>query len=505
MPANRTAIVWFRRDLRLHDNEALTDALKYADTVLPVYILDEREWRGTLPQTGLPKIGPHRAQFILESLRDLRKNLKKRGADLIIRSGITEDILHDLTIESRASWVFCNREKTAEEMVIQEAVEERLWTIGREINYSRGKLLYYTADLPFPITQTPDVFTQFRKETERLTPVRDPLPTPVRIPLCEENVDPGRLPELSDYGMAPPQEDERAAIDWRGGETAGLDRLAYYLFDSQAISTYKETRNGLIGSDYSTKFSAWLAQGCLSPKKIYQEVKAYEEKNGANDSTYWVIFELLWRDFFRLMGKKHGNRIFHKRGFKEENHPEWSKDRAKYQRWADGQTGTPFIDANMREIGRTGFMSNRGRQNVASYLVKDLGVDWRMGAEYFEHILLDYDVTSNWCNWQYVAGVGTDPRENRYFNILSQAERYDPRGEYVKLWCPELEEVPAEHVHKVDQLSDAQQSNYGLRLGANYPTPLVPSSKWVKKQGQHGGGRGRRGRGGGKGNYRRRG
>ncbi len=479
--SKRLAIVWFRRDLRLHDNEALSDALKHADEVLPVYIFDPREWRGTLAHTGLPKMGGHRARFVLEAVRDLKKNLRKRGSDLLIRIGKPEEILVDLTHETRASWVFCNRERTEEELQVQNAVEAGLWTVGREVYYSRGKLLYYTADLPFPITQTPDVFTQFRKETERITQVRDPLPTPVRLPFPEIDVpEIGELPELRDFGIAPPPTDERAAFHWEGGETAALDRLAYYLFESHAIATYKETRNGLIGPDYSTKFSPWLAYGCLSPKRIYWEVKAYEEKNGANKSTYWVIFELLWRDFFRLMGKKHGAAIFHKGGPKgaSEN---WRQDQGLFQRWMDGQTGTPFIDANMRELARTGFMSNRGRQNVASYLVKDLQLDWRLGAEYFEHQLLDYDVTSNWCNWNYVAGVGSDPREDRYFNIMSQAERYDGEGDYVKLWCPELENVPAGAVHHPDTLSDAEQSSYNLRLGANYPMPLVPSSKWGKK------------------------
>ncbi|MEM6772567.1 MAG: FAD-binding domain-containing protein, partial [Bacteroidota bacterium] len=211
--------------------------------------------------------------------------------------------------------------------------------------------------------------------------------------------------------------------------------------------------------------------------------KAYEEKNGANKSTYWVFFELLWRDFFRLMGKKHGNAIFHKGGTKGES-KRWRKDQKAFQRWVEGTTGTPFIDANMREIAQTGFMSNRGRQNVASYLVKDLNIDWRMGAEYFEHILLDYDVTSNWCNWNYVAGVGSDPREDRYFNILSQAQRYDGEGEYVKLWCPELQELPNDVVHHPDTLSDAEQSGYGIKLGVQYPTPLVASERWRKKQGR---------------------
>ncbi|TXF91533.1 DASH family cryptochrome [Neolewinella aurantiaca] len=451
--SKRLAIVWFRRDLRLHDNEALTDALNHAEEVLPVYIFDPREWQGTLAHTGLPKMGPHRARFILECVADLRNNLAQKGADLIIRVGKPEEVLPKLILESNASWVFCNRERTTEEVMVQNAVEAALWSIGREVYYSRGKLLYYTADLPFPITQTPDVFTQFRKETERITNVRPPLPTPAKITYRENaKIPSGEMPELSDFDIPQPVADERAAIDWRGGETAGLDRLAYYLFESQAIATYKETRNGLIGSDYSTKFSAWLAFGCLSPKYIYQEVKAYEEKNGANDSTYWVIFELLWRDFFRMMGKKHGNAIFHKGGTKGEA-KNWSTDAAAFERWMKGETGMPFIDANMRELAQTGFMSNRGRQNAASYLVKDLGIDWRMGAEYFEYQLIDYDVTSNWCNWNYIAGVGSDPREDRTFNILSQAKRYDPDGEYVKLWCPELKDVPCEDIHLPGMLS----------------------------------------------------
>lgn len=487
--SKRLAIIWFRNDLRLHDNEALSDALKHADEVLPVYIFDPRTWRGTMAHTGLPKMGGHRGRFILESVADLRKNLRKRGGDLLIRVGKPEEVLADLTQETKASWVFCNRERMDEELRTQNAVEQALWAIGREVYYSRGKLLYYTADLPFPVTQTPDIFTQFRKETERITQVRQPLPTPTRLPLAEGVVDFGELPELSDFGITPPLHDERSAIEWRGGETAGLDRLAYYLFETQAVSTYKETRNGLIGSDYSTKFSAWLAQGCLSPKRIYWEIKAYEDKNGANDSTYWVIFELLWRDFFRLMGKKHGSQIFHKGGTKGEA-PNWREDPSAFNRWGEGLTGTPFIDANMRELVQTGFMSNRGRQNVASYLVKDLKLDWRLGAELFEHYLIDYDVTSNWCNWNYVAGVGSDPREDRYFNILSQAQRYDGDGDYVKLWLPELSELPCEAVHHPDTLSDQEQSQHNVKLGVDYPMPLVPSSHWRKKQG--GGGRGKR-------------
>ena len=204
-----------------------------------------------------------------------------------------------------------------------------------------------------------------------------------------------------------------------------------------------------------------------------------EAEFGANKSTYWLIFELMWRDYFRFIGKKYGNRIFLRGGVKQEPNPEWKNDRRLLELWVEGRTGVPFIDANMRELKQTGFMSNRGRQNVASFLVKDLMVNWQMGAEYFESILIDYDPCSNWGNWNYIAGVGCDPRENRYFNILSQAKRYDPKGEYVRLWIPELQAVPGEKIHQPDLLSERDQKNMHVILGADYPKPMINTRRWA--------------------------
>ena len=206
----------------------------------------------------------------------------------------------------------------------------------------------------------------------------------------------------------------------------------------------------------------------------------FEREHGGNESTYWVIFELLWRDFFRLMGKKYGNKIFFKEGPMGEIDPKWRNDDRLFEIWADGKTGIPFIDANMHELNSTGFMSNRGRQNVASFLVKDLHVNWQMGAEYFESVLIDYDPCSNWGNWNYVAGVGSDPRENRYFNILRQAKMYDLHGDYVKLWCPELKNIPQDKVHQPDSLSFAEQEKYAVKIGAHYPKAMINTRKWEK-------------------------
>jgi deoxyribodipyrimidine photo-lyase len=469
----KRAIVWFRNDLRLHDNEALTEALRNAEEVIPVYVFDERIFNGKTP-FGFPKTGKFRCQFIIEAVRDLRENLRKRGSNLIVRVGKPEEIIFDICREAKSSWVFCNRERMSEESRVQDKLEENLWTIGQEIRFTRGKMLYYTADLPFPVPHTPDTFTNFRKEVERIIPVRKTLITPDSVAATTFKIEAGDIPNIEAY-----EPDDRSIMPFKGGETEGLRRLQYYLWDSNLIKTYEETRNGMIGGDYSSKFSVYLAHGCLSPKQIYEELKKYEAERGDNKSTYWMFFELLWRDYFRLIGKKHGDQIFRVGGITGKPDKNWREDERIFELWAEGKTGIPFIDANMRELKLTGFMSNRGRQNVASFLVKDLNINWLMGAEWFESQLIDYDPCSNYGNWTYVAGVGNDPRETRYFNIITQATRYDVKGEYVKLWIPELKDVPIEKIHRPDTLNFDEQDRYHVKLGAHYPKAMISTAKWV--------------------------
>jgi deoxyribodipyrimidine photo-lyase len=438
MKKTKRIIVWFRQDLRLHDNEALISAIARADEVYPVFVFDERVFSAKM-KWGFAKTGVFRAQFIIEAVADLRKSLQALGLDLIIRVGKAEDEIFNLAATLRTSWVYCNREPTHEEAQIQLALEKKLWTVGQEIHYHRGKMLYYTSDLPFPITQTPEVFTQFRKEVEKIVEVREPLCEPDKLKPWSAAVELGQLPTVADFGHSPIIKDSRAVLDFEGGEAAAKKRLNYYFWASESIKTYEETRNGLIGGDYSSKFSPYLAQGCLSPKYIYAELQRYERERGGNKSTYWLFFELLWRDFFRLMGKKHGAKIFTISGMqdkpnKKNNKQKSAHDMAAFELWANGETGQPFVDANMRELKATGFMSNRGRQVVASYLVHNLKANWQLGAAYFESLLIDYDVCSNWGNWNYIAGIGNDPRENRQFNPQTQASRYDPDGAYQRLW-----------------------------------------------------------------------
>ncbi len=472
----RRAIVWFRQDLRIHDNEALTTALRMADEVIPIYVFDERVFLGKT-RFGFPKTGKFRAKFIIESVADLRRSIRRLGSDLLVRVGKPEYIVSELAYQLKASWVLCNRERTYEEELVQDALERKLWSFGVELLFTRGKMLYHTQDLPVPVQHTPDTFTQFRKENEHITPVRPPFPSPTSLPPLPGGLEAGEIPSIEDFGHEPFTPDPRSVLPFKGGETEGLARLRHYFWETDAVARYKETRNGLIGADYSSKFSPWLAAGCLSPKLIYHELKRYEHERVCNESTYWLFFELLWRDFFRLMGKKYRTRIFLKSGPQNKDMSHLKNDWEHFWAWAEGRTGVPFIDANMRELNATGWMSNRGRQNTASFLVRDLKVNWQMGAEYFESLLIDYDPCSNWGNWNYVAGVGSDPREDRYFNILTQARNYDPNGDYVRLWCPELSEIPKEKIHRPDLLTANERHQWRVN---GYPKAVVRIEKWAR-------------------------
>jgi deoxyribodipyrimidine photo-lyase len=426
----KRTLVWFKTDLRLHDNETLVHAIAHSDEILPVYCIDPRQFEITA--FGFQKTGKFRAHFLLESLTDLDKNLRKLGAGLLVVKGIPEVELLTLVKQYDIQKVVAKKEVAYEELQVHEAVEKALWTVQCPIETYSTSTLYHAQDLPFALKDIPDVFTNFRKRLEKEVNIRAEFETPKQI--TAPALPPLQLPTLADLNLDDIKPDKRAAFQLKGGETAALKRLQNYLFDTNALSTYKETRNGLIGEQYSSKFSAHLSLGCLSARQIYHTVKKYEAQHGANESTYWLIFELLWRDYFRFMMKKYRQKLFLQNGIQAAKNNLQTHDATVFAKWQNGQTGNAFIDANMRELKSTGFMSNRGRQNVASYLHNDLKLDWRYGAAYFEQQLIDYDVCSNWGNWAYLAGVGNDPRGQRTFNTEKQALDYDKDGAYRKLW-----------------------------------------------------------------------
>lgn len=452
-------ILWFRNDLRVLDNEALFKAWASSEVVLPVYCVDPRLFGGTY-YFRFPKTGALRAHFLIECLADLRKNLRKHGLNLLIQHGKPEEILPALAETFGAHTIYAQKETCSEELNIEARVNKGLQkvslppTVGQStaLNGTKipklqlvwGSTLYHEDDLPVDVSNIPDVYTQFRKSVESKCKIRACIKIPASLGPPPEIEDWGAIPSINQFGLQNQEVDK--GLVFVGGESASLSRVHEYFWKKDLLKTYKETRNGMIGSDYSTKFSPWLASGSLSPRYIYVEVKRYERERLANDSTYWVLFELIWRDYFRFLSIKYGNSIFHLGGPRKLDY-KWSQDSTLFESWKEGKTGYPLVDANMKELATTGFMSNRGRQIVCSFLVRDMGIDWRMGAEWFETCLLDYDPCSNYGNWTYGAGVGNDPREDRYFSIPKQAQVYDPEGEYVAYWLPELKRLPKDKRH----------------------------------------------------------
>jgi deoxyribodipyrimidine photo-lyase len=465
-----TTLLWLRRDLRLHDNPALVAAAE-SDRLLPVYVFD-RDHYGTADFGGddsfaYEKTGGQRAAFRIDSVADLRSNLRDRGSDLVVRVGDPETVVPALADRVGADVVHIHTRPTPEERATERSVERNL---DARLVRHWGHTLYHPDDLPSDVSRIDDTYTPFRKAVEASATVRSPEPVPA-LPDRPEGVDAGGLPDVADLGAEAEPIDDRAVLAFEGGETAGLDRLDEYVWETDSLREYKQTRNGLLGRDYSSKLSPWLNEGCLSPRRVSAEIDEYEERRVANDSTYWLRFELRWRDFFQFQFAKHGATFFTPGGIRRRD-IDWSTDEDAFDRWRRGETGVPFVDANMRELNATGYLSNRGRQNVASFLANDLRIDWRWGAAYFETRLTDYDPASNYGNWAYVAGVGNDSR-NRSFDVLWQAHRYDPDADYVTRWLPQLDDLSPERAHEPWTLPDRR------RRAIDYPAPMVDPDRYA--------------------------
>ncbi|KAH0613942.1 uncharacterized protein H6S33_005828 [Morchella sextelata] len=387
--------------------------------------------------------------------------------------------------------VWMTRDHGSEEMSEENGIRKLVEKIGKGMIEFRvfedESYLIDRDDLPMKPNEVSDVFTQFRKTVEPLRDnVRDPHPRPISIAPIPHYIPaqkppftiPDSLDGLISSLLKPLQNLDlpgsslqtppgaKTAHPFKGGETSGLKRIDHMLATG-AMTTYKDTRNGLLGEDFSCKFAAWLAQGCVSSRIINKAMFEFEEGRpwkpilslpndksenkphpqgygkGENKGTASIRFELLWRDYFRLCMLKFGPKIFSQAGYRGDTSYYWktlSDPAAKedFGRWQRGNTGMGLVDASMRELYLTGWTSNRARQNVASYLAKRMKMDWRLGAEWYECMLVDYDTSSNWGNWQYTAGVGNDPRgESRVFNQVKQAHDYDPSGDYIKYWVHE--------------------------------------------------------------------
>ncbi len=426
------SLIWFRNDLRIGDNNSLSEALK-ADKVIAVYFFDPRQY--AKDSFGFKKTERFRAKFLLDTVAQLKNNLKKLNITLLVYQAKPEELLPDLIEKHGIGSLYFQHEWTSEEAHVSNLVKSQL---HRNISLveTYDQFLFHPVDIPYASFQAiPNVFTQFRKKCEKMVAVRPILAEPTAKPQENRIENPTSLPTLSELGLQNFETDHRTAFPFKGGENEALNRLQNYFWETKKLAYYKKTRNGLVGTDYSSKFSPWLANGSISARTIYWEVKRFEKEIKKNQDTYWLIFELIWRDYFKYVSLKYGSQIFKIEGILHKDYA-WGQDKELLDKWINGNTPEAFVNANMIELRETGWMSNRGRQNVASYWAKELQQDWRIGAAYFESRLIDYDVHSNWGNWMYNSGVGNDPR-NRKFNIKRQADMYDPNGKFQNLWLQE--------------------------------------------------------------------
>ena len=416
----RTGLFVFTNDLRLHDHPALSLAARSVDRLLCVYIHDQRLLKPT--RYCESRLGDHRARFLRQSLDELARSLSELGQRLVEQHGLPERVLHSLLESGAFSDVFISQPVGWYE-------SQRLHSLKRSLAHVRfhetaTSTLFEAHEQPLSQGQSALSFSGFRKRVESLD-IAPPLHTIEYLP---PRLEPPSLLEA----IAHSSSSNEAKTDFNGGETAALKHLEHY-FETELPHTYLDTRNALDGWTSSTKFSPWLANGCASAREIYDQLKKYERQHGATKSTYWIFFELLWREYFHWLARQQGPRLFAFSGL-QKNAPLTSAYAERIARWRSGTTEYPLVNALMRELNHTGYMSNRGRQIVASCLVNELSVDWRFGAAYFEQQLIDYDVASNWGNWQYLAGVGTDPRGPRRFNLTKQAAEYDPDQDYRRQW-----------------------------------------------------------------------
>jgi deoxyribodipyrimidine photo-lyase len=425
----KTGLVWFRNDLRVADNYSLSKAVLENDRVIAVFFFDPRSFE--VGDFGFRKTEKFRAKFLLETVAELKENLAALNISLLVYLRQPEEVMADLVNQYTVNSLYLQKEWTPEETGVVFNVKEKINNPAVKWVETFDQFLFHPDDIPLEIHDIPRVFTHFRKLCEKSVAIR---PLASIAPLLPDNiaVNTTKVPTLIELGLQEFESDYRTVFPFKGGEGEALARIQYYFWETKKVSYYKKTRNGLLGVDYSSKLSTWLANGSLSPRTLYFELVKYEQEIEKNESTYWLVFELIWRDFFKYVSMKHGNDLFKIGGILQKDY-DWSTDKKIIDQWVAGETKEPFVNANMLEILNTGWMSNRGRQNVASFFAKELTLDWRIGAAYFESLLLDYDVHSNYGNWSYVAGVGNDPRD-RKFNIQIQSERYDPRQTYASLW-----------------------------------------------------------------------
>jgi deoxyribodipyrimidine photo-lyase len=448
-----TAIVWFRRDLRVHDNPALRDALDAHEQIVPAFCLDDRLLHGRHAS------GP-RTQFLLESLADLDASLRDRGAALVVRRGAPEEELPKLAREAGAEDVYFSADVGPFARARDTAVADALYSEGLRTHARPGVTVVDDAGGVCTDAGAPySVFSPFHRawSAEMRRPVRV---APRAIELAA-GVRTGGIPALAELGLRQEVEDPL-----RGGESEARRRLANFM--RGPVEHYQQGHD-LLGDDRTSRLSAYLHLGCVSPREVEERLP------GTGTGPCAFRRQLAWRDFY------HHILLHNPRNAREEQQQryrgtlDWPGDDDLFDAWCAGRTGFPLVDAGMRQLRREGFMHNRARLVTASFLTKELGIDWRRGERHFMRLLLDGDEANNNGNWQWVTSVGADPQPyfRRIYNPARHMERFDPGGRYVRRYVPELADVPDQHLAEPWEMPDDVQRACGCVIGRDYPAPVV--------------------------------
>jgi deoxyribodipyrimidine photo-lyase len=443
-------IVWFRSDLRVHDHPALSAAIREGGAVVPVFIFDDTLLKGK-------QASANRNRFLIESLEDLRKSLRKLGGDLVIRHGDPITELDLLAQETGAKKVYYTADYTPFAIQRDKSVEIELTKNDIEVRGFGGALTINSVQKLLTKSGTPfKVFTPFWRawsQVERRAVA--PVPTSIDIPKIKM----GSIPSLA--SVTESSKLSRNVV--KGGETEGRKRLKKFI--DEYISQYHQNNNEM-GTEGTSRLSPYLHFGCISVR----EIETMLPDNQGADAWHR---QLAWRDFYNYV-------LFHfphpEREFQERYRSfDWSSAPELLKAWKEGGTGYPVVDAAMKQLMDEGWMHNRARLIVGSFLTKDLGIDWREGEKYFMHWLLDGDMANNNGNWQWIASVGVDPAPvfRRLYNPSSQRDRYDSTGVYVRKYIPALKHVPDEFLSEPWKMSDEQQMQYKCTIGKDYPAPIV--------------------------------
>jgi deoxyribodipyrimidine photo-lyase len=463
-----TNIHWFRRDLRLHDNPALLEALRAGDgRVVPLFILDDAILRS-------PRVGPARVHFLLESLAALDRALRERGSRLVVRRGAPLDVLREVARGCGADAVYFNRDYTPFARARDERVAAGLASDGRGVRHFPDHVICEPDELLSGAGKPYAVYTPYRRRWwARVEQARADL-------LHERRLAPfAPVPEaLSDDPIPTPAELGAAGVEPLppGGEAAGLERLRAFLDlgNPDGVRDYHVQRD-LMARPATSRLSAYLHLGCVATAQCLRgALRALDAADrDARPGVEGWIGELVWHDFY-TQTLYHFPHVLRGAFRREYDALAWENDERLFAAWCEGRTGYPVVDAAMRQLNRESWMHNRARMIVASFLVKDLLVDWRWGERYFLQRLVDGDHAANNGGWQWIAGTGADAQPFfRIFNPVSQGRKFDPHGAYVRRYVPELARVPDRYIHAPWTMPADEQRRAGVELGDHYPAPVV--------------------------------